>query len=120
MWHERAAELITQRRLALGLSSTEAAQRAGISQDCWETWERGQASSFNWNDFQFAAQALGATVEITLTDEASAMIGEYCSRLCALEGFAGHGEQANIRVRRFGGRNVPYAGQAEPSELTRA
>jgi sulfopropanediol 3-dehydrogenase len=48
------------------------------------------------------------------TDEASAMIGEYCSRLCALEGFAGHGEQANIRVRRYGHRDVPYAGRAEP------
>ncbi len=60
------------------------------------------------------------TYQKVLTDEASAMIGEYCSRLCALEGFAGHGEQANIRVRRFGGRNVPYAGQAEPTELTRA
>jgi sulfopropanediol 3-dehydrogenase len=47
------------------------------------------------------------------TDAASAMIGEYCSRLCALEGFYGHGEQANIRVRRHGGRNVPYAGVAE-------
>ena len=55
-----------------------------------------------------------------LTDEASALVGEYCSRLCALEGFAGHGEQANVRVRRYGGRNVPYAGQATPSELTRA
>ncbi len=60
------------------------------------------------------------TYQRVLTDEASAMIGEYCSRLCALEGFAGHGEQANVRVRRFGGRNVPYAGQAEPTELTRA
>lgn len=60
------------------------------------------------------------TYQKVLTDEASTLIGEYCSRLCALEGFAGHGEQANIRVRRFGGRNVPYAGQAEPSELTRA
>ncbi|EIZ79510.1 histidinol dehydrogenase [Novosphingobium sp. Rr 2-17] len=49
-----------------------------------------------------------------MTDEASALIGEYCSRLCALEGFAGHGEQANIRVRRYGHRNVPYAGRAEP------
>jgi sulfopropanediol 3-dehydrogenase len=49
-----------------------------------------------------------------LTDEASAMIGEYCSRLCALEGFAGHAEQANIRVRRYGHRHVPYAGKAEP------
>lgn len=60
------------------------------------------------------------TYQRVLTDEASALVGEYCSRLCALEGFAGHGEQANIRVRRFGGRNVPYAGQVEPSELTRA
>lgn len=47
------------------------------------------------------------------SDSASALIGEYCSRLCALEGFAGHGEQANIRVRRYGGRNVPYAGIPE-------
>ena len=53
------------------------------------------------------------TYQRVLTDEASAMSGEYCSRLCALEGFAGHGEQANIRVRRYGGRNVPYAGRAE-------
>ena len=60
------------------------------------------------------------TYQRVLTDEASALIGEYCSRLCALEGFAGHGEQANLRVRRFGGRSVEYAGQAEPSELTRA
>jgi len=51
------------------------------------------------------------------TDEASAMIGEYCSRLCALEGFAGHGEQANIRVRRYGHRDVPYAGRAEPVSI---
>ena len=58
------------------------------------------------------------TYQRVTTDEASALIGEYCSRLCALEGFAGHGEQANIRVRRFGGRDVPYAGQVEPSELT--
>ena len=42
-----------------------------------------------------------------------AMIGEYCSRLCILEGFSGHAEQANIRVRRYGGRNVPYAQAAE-------
>jgi sulfopropanediol 3-dehydrogenase len=53
------------------------------------------------------------TYQRVLTDEASTMIGEYCSRLCALEGFAGHGEQANIRVRRYGGRDVPYAGKAE-------
>ena len=54
------------------------------------------------------------TYQRITTDEASAMIGEYCSRLCALEGFAGHGEQANLRVRRYGGRNIPYAGRAEP------
>ena len=53
------------------------------------------------------------TYQKVLTDEASTMIGEYCSRLCALEGFAGHGEQANIRVRRYGGRDIPYAGKAE-------
>ena len=53
------------------------------------------------------------TYQKVLTDEASAMVGRYCSRLCALEGFAGHGEQANIRVRRYGGGNVPYAGIAE-------
>jgi sulfopropanediol 3-dehydrogenase len=53
------------------------------------------------------------TYQRVLTDEASAMIGAYCSRLCMLEGFAGHGEQANVRVRRYGGRNVPYAGAAE-------
>ena len=47
------------------------------------------------------------------TNEASANIGRYCSRLCALEGFAGHGEQANVRVRRYGGDNVPYAGAAK-------
>ena len=54
------------------------------------------------------------TYQRVLTDEASTLVGEYCSRLCALEGFAGHGEQANIRVRRYGGREVPYAGRAEP------
>ncbi len=53
------------------------------------------------------------TYQRVTTDAASAMIGEYCSRLCALEGFAGHGEQANVRVRRYGGRNVPYGGKAE-------
>ena len=49
------------------------------------------------------------TYQRVLTDEASATIGEYCSRLCMLEGFTGHAEQANIRVRRYGHRNVPYA-----------
>jgi len=53
------------------------------------------------------------TYQKVLTDEASAMIGEYCSRLCVLEGFLGHAEQANIRVRRYGGRNIAYATAAE-------
>jgi sulfopropanediol 3-dehydrogenase len=53
------------------------------------------------------------TYQKVLTDKASVEIGEYCSRLCMLEGFAGHAEQANIRVRRYGGRNIPYASAVE-------
>jgi sulfopropanediol 3-dehydrogenase len=49
------------------------------------------------------------TYQRILTDEASTLVGEYCSRLCMLEGFVGHAEQANIRVRRYGGRNIAYA-----------
>ena len=52
------------------------------------------------------------TYQKVLTDEASVMIGEYCSRLCMLEGFVGHAEQANIRLRRYGGQNVPYGAAA--------
>lgn len=48
------------------------------------------------------------------TDEAATQIGEYGSRLCMLEGFVGHAEQCNVRVRRYGGRNVPYGAAAEP------
>ncbi|KAA0692019.1 histidinol dehydrogenase [Neorhizobium sp. P12A] len=48
-----------------------------------------------------------------ITDEAAAMIGAYGSRLCMLEGFVGHAEQCNVRVRRYGGRNVPYGQAAE-------
>ena len=48
-----------------------------------------------------------------LTDEAATMIGEYGSRLCMLEGFVGHAEQCNVRVRRYGGINVPY-GEGAP------
>lgn len=47
-----------------------------------------------------------------LTDEAAAEIGAYGSRLCMLEGFVGHAEQCNIRVRRYGGINVPYGAAA--------
>src|SRR5436853_1848962 len=53
------------------------------------------------------------TYQKILTDEASALVGEYCSRLCILEGFFAHAEQANVRVRRYGGRNVAYAQPAE-------
>jgi len=48
-----------------------------------------------------------------LTDEAATMIGEKCSRLCMLEGFVGHAEQANVRVRRYGKKNVGYGRAAE-------
>ena len=53
------------------------------------------------------------TYQRVLTDEASARVGEYCSRLCMLEGFVGHAEQANIRVRRYGKRDIPYGAAAE-------
>jgi sulfopropanediol 3-dehydrogenase len=42
------------------------------------------------------------TYQRVLTSKASVLVGEYCSRLCALEGFMGHKEQADIRVRRYG------------------
>jgi len=49
------------------------------------------------------------TYQRVLTDEASALMGEVCSRLCHMENFAGHGEQANLRVRRYGTRGeVPW------------
>lgn len=46
------------------------------------------------------------TFQEVTTDAASALVGEYCSRLCAIENFAGHKEQADIRVRRYGGKNA--------------
>ena len=55
------------------------------------------------------------TYQRILTDEASAKIGAVGSRLCMMEGFVGHAEQANVRVRRYGGRNVPYGLAAEPA-----
>jgi sulfopropanediol 3-dehydrogenase len=53
------------------------------------------------------------TYQKVLTDEATTLVGEYCSRLCILEGFYAHAEQANVRVRRYGGRNIGYAQAAE-------
>ena len=57
------------------------------------------------------------TYQRVTTDQASAEIGSYCSRLCALEGFVGHGEQANMRVRRYGHRHVAYGSADEPLVL---
>jgi len=48
------------------------------------------------------------------SDEAAAEMGAYGSRLCMLEGFVGHAEQCNVRVRRYGGVNVPY-GEGAPA-----
>ena len=48
-----------------------------------------------------------------VSDEAATLVGEYGSRLCMLEGFVGHAEQCNVRVRRYGGINVPY-GEGAP------
>jgi len=56
------------------------------------------------------------TYQKVLTDEASAKVGEVCSRLCMLEHFVGHAEQANVRVRRYGRRNVPYGTAAAREE----
>ena len=53
------------------------------------------------------------TYQRVTTDAASALVGAYGSRLSMLEGFAGHAEQANVRVRRYGRRNVPYASAAD-------
>ncbi len=47
------------------------------------------------------------------TDEAASKISEYGSRLCMLEGFVGHAEQCNVRVRRYGGKNIAYGTAAE-------
>ena len=47
------------------------------------------------------------------SDEAAVKIGEYGSRLCMLEGFVGHAEQCNLRIRRYGGKNIPFGTAAE-------
>ena len=46
------------------------------------------------------------------SDAAATQVGEYGSRLCILEGFIGHAEQCNLRVRRYGGKNIPYGKSA--------
>jgi sulfopropanediol 3-dehydrogenase len=55
------------------------------------------------------------TYQRVTTDAATTVIGERCSRLCILEGFTGHAEQANVRLRRYGGRDVkPYEAAVRP------
>ncbi len=54
-----------------------------------------------------------------VTDEAATLIGEYGSRLCILEGFVAHAEQCNVRVRRYGGINVPYGEGAPYREIVK-
>lgn len=53
------------------------------------------------------------TYQKILTDEAATLIGKYGSRLCMLEGFVGHAEQCNMRVRRYGGEDVAYGAASE-------
>jgi sulfopropanediol 3-dehydrogenase len=55
-----------------------------------------------------------------VSDEAAALVGEYGSRLCMLEGFVGHAEQCNIRVRRYGRRDIGYGEAAAPREAAEA
>ena len=47
------------------------------------------------------------------SDKACAEIASYCSRICHMEGFVGHGEQANLRLRRYGSQDVPYGTPAD-------
>jgi sulfopropanediol 3-dehydrogenase len=48
-----------------------------------------------------------------ISNEASVVVGDYCSRLCAIERFWGHKEQADLRLRRYGGRNVGLGAKPE-------
>ena len=53
------------------------------------------------------------TYQKIITDKAATIVAEKCSRLCMLEGFVGHAEQANIRARRYGGKNIDYGKASE-------
>ncbi len=57
------------------------------------------------------------TYQRVTSDDASAKVGAVTSRLCMLEGFAGHAEQANIRARRYGGSNVARWTGVEPGSM---
>jgi sulfopropanediol 3-dehydrogenase len=48
-----------------------------------------------------------------ITPEASVAVGDYCSRLCAIERFWGHKEQADLRLRRYGKRDVGLGAKKE-------
>jgi sulfopropanediol 3-dehydrogenase len=56
------------------------------------------------------------TYQEVKTPEASAMVGEYCSRLCAIERFWGHKEQADLRVRRYGRKNADLAASRQAAK----
>ena len=43
-------------------------------------------------------------------------VGEYCSRLCAIERFWGHKEQADLRLRRYGGQDVGLGAAKEKAK----
>ena len=53
-----------------------------------------------------------------VTDDAATLVGGYGSRLCLLEGFVGHAEQCNVRLRRYGGIDLPYGEGAPYLEMT--
>ena len=76
-------------------------------------WLARQKAGKSWLYLTFRGISSDMRLARQFTDEASALVGEYCSRLCILEGFYAHAEQANVRVRRYGGRNVAFAQAAE-------
>ena len=58
-------------------------------------------------------EAMNEAYKPSFNFKAAVKIGRYCSRLCMLESFVGHAEQANIRVRRYGGEDIPYGKAAK-------
>ena len=94
----------------------------------WSAHQRGQRRQGDRHEPHAAHEERQGAIQVALwvgkflkthsyqrvtTDEAAAEIGAYGSRLCMLEGFVGHAEQCNLRVRRYGGKNVPYGTAAE-------
>jgi hypothetical protein len=98
-----------------------AVPRAAHQRRQWRQGDRHQPHAADEAGGALYRRALGRQVPENpflsegLTDEAAAMVGEYGSRLCMLEGFVGHAEQCNVRVRRYGGVNVPYGGAHPPT-----